>query len=270
MKKLFYNKFFLSNLFVGLIVLTSFLFYSYSSGITGTTRKNGTGCDCHGISPTTSVNVSITGPQTLSPGGKATYRLSISGGPLSRAGTNIAASSGTLTVLTGSGLKKVGDELTHTSPKTPVSGVVTFDFEYTAPNSPGTVTLYANGNSVNNNGSTSGDQWNYATNFVIQVTTTSVKPELSEIKNFELKQNFPNPFNPNTTISYSLNKDGFVTLQVFDLLGKEIAVLKNEFQKAGEYEVLFDASNYDLHSGTYFYKLTLDGFSDVRKFVYLK
>lgn len=270
MRKFFYNKYFLTHLFIGLIVFSSFFFFSYSSGIIGTTRKNGSGCDCHGDSPTTTVNVTISGPQLLSPGAKGTYRVSISGGPLLRAGTNIAASSGTLNIVTGSGLKKVGDELTHTSPKAPQGGVVTFDFEFTAPNMPGTVTLYANGNSVNYNGSTNGDQWNYATNFNIQIATTSVESNISTIKDFELKQNFPNPFNPSTIIPFSLNKSGLVNLKVYDLTGKEVAVILNEYKESGEYEINFDAANYNLNSGTYFYELSVNGSSAVRKFVYIK
>lgn len=132
MRRLLHNKFFNSNLVVYFIILSSLLFYAYSSGVTGKTRKNGNGCTCHGSSPTSSVEVSISGPNLLSPGQKATYRVSISGGPLVRAGVNIAASSGTLSPI-GSDLQKIGDELTHTSPKAPVGGVVTFDFEFTAP-----------------------------------------------------------------------------------------------------------------------------------------
>lgn len=70
---------------------------------------------------------------------------------------------------------------------------------------------------------------------------------------FELDQNYPNPFNPSTTIPYQLPVDGLVTLKVFDLLGREIATLVNEQQKAGYYRVTFDANR--LASGVYFYRL---------------
>jgi len=270
MKRLLQNKYFITNLFVIFVVLSSFLFYGYSSGITNKTRKNGSGCTCHGSSPTTSVNVTISGPNTLSIGSKGTYTLTISGGPLVRAGTNIAASNGTLSVIQGSGLQKIGDELTHTSPKAPSGGVVSFDFEFTAPNTTGQVTLYAAGNSVNFNGSSSGDQWNFAPNFVVNVTTTSVENENSIIKDFELYQNYPNPFNPTTKISYQLRKEGLVKLRLFNLFGEEITTLVDDFKKEGFYEIDFDASKFNLSSGTYFYKLESNGQSEIKKLVYIK
>lgn len=269
MKKFYQNKFFYSYLIVGLITLASFLFYGYSTGITNKTRKNGDGCNCHGSNPTTSVNVTISGPNTLSPGQKATYRVSISGGPLVRAGTNIAASAGELSPVQGSGLQNIGDELTHTSPKAPSGGVVTFDFEFTAPNIEGTITLYANGNSVNFNEDPNGDQWNYAANYQVLVQTTSVDNE-TPITNFVLYQNYPNPFNPNTTISYKLNKSGYTTLKIFNVFGEEITTLVNEFQSEGLYELEFDASKYNLSTGTYLYILKSGSEQSIKKFVYLK
>ncbi len=269
MKKILQNKFLISPLIVLLITLTSFLFYGYSTGITGKTRKNGDGCNCHGSNPTTSVNVTISGPNTLLPGQKATYRVSISGGPLVRAGTNIAASSGELSPVQGSGLQKIVDELTHTSPKAPSGGVVSFDFEFTAPNTQGNVTLYANGNSVNFNGTSNGDQWNYAANYQVLVQTTSVDDE-KPVTNFVLYQNYPNPFNPNTTISYKLNKSSFITLKIFNVFGEEITTLLNEFQSEGLYELEFDASKYNLSAGTYLYVLKSNSEQSIKKFVYLK
>ncbi|MGB9665233.1 MAG: choice-of-anchor V domain-containing protein [Ignavibacteria bacterium] len=270
MKRFLQNKYYLTNLFVSFVLLASFLFYGYSSGITQKTRKNGQGCNCHGSSPSTAVNVTISGPNSLTPGSKGIYRVSISGGPLVRAGTNIAASSGELSIVQGSGLQKIGDELTHTSPKAPSGGVVTFDFEFTAPNSTGQVTLYAIGNSVNFNGSTSGDQWNFANDFIINVGTTSVENEKFPVKEFELYQNYPNPFNPSTKISYKLNKDGFTKLTIINLFGEEVVKLVDEFQREGLYEIDFDADRLNFSSGTYFYKLESNGLSDIRKLVYLK
>lgn len=270
MKRFLQNKFYLTNLFVSFVLITSFLFYGYSTGITNKTRKNGQGCTCHGASPTSTVNVTISGPNTLAPGSKGTYRVSISGGPLVRAGTNIAASGGELSIVQGSGLQTIGDELTHTSPKAPSGGVVTFDFEFRAPNTTGQVTLYANGNSVNFNGSSSGDQWNFAPDFIVNVGTTSVENENLPIKIFVLHQNFPNPFNPSTTISYELKESGNVKLKVYNLFGEEIITLVDDFQKEGLHEIEFNASKFNLSSGTYFYKLENNGMSEIKKLVYLK
>ena len=85
---------------------------------------------------------------------------------------------------------------------------------------------------------------------------------------YELKQNYPNPFNPQTSIEYSLAKSGLVKLIVYDILGKEIAVLVNEVKQAGNYIVDFNASS--LPSGIYFYKITSSDFSCVNKMMLLK
>ncbi len=74
---------------------------------------------------------------------------------------------------------------------------------------------------------------------------------------FSLNQNYPNPFNPSTTIKYQLPSDGFVTLKVYDILGREITTLVNEYKQGGSYDVKFNAS--ELSSGIYFYKITANG-----------
>ena len=86
---------------------------------------------------------------------------------------------------------------------------------------------------------------------------------------FELFQNYPNPFNPTTKIKYQLNKSGFVNIKVFNILGKEIEVLINARQSAGEYGVSFDASNYP--GGVYFYSLYVDNkIINTRKMILIK
>ena len=147
------------------VIATVFLFYAYSSGITGRTLPNGEGCSCHDFNA--AVTATITGPATLEPSQTGVYKLTITGGPLDAAGCNIAASGGTL--IEGDGLQLIDGELTHTSPKTPVDGKVEFTFSYTAPAEIGDVTLNANGNSVNLSGGNDGDAWNYAPSFTINV-----------------------------------------------------------------------------------------------------
>jgi len=87
-------------------------------------------------------------------------------------------------------------------------------------------------------------------------------------KVFLLSQNYPNPFNPTTIVNYSIPKDGFVNLRVFDINGREVFVLVNQNQKAGTHEITFDAFN--LSSGIYFYKLEANGYSDIKKMIVLK
>jgi hypothetical protein len=85
---------------------------------------------------------------------------------------------------------------------------------------------------------------------------------------YSLSQNYPNPFNPSTIINYSIPVSGFVTLKVYDLLGREVATLVNGNAPAGNYSVDFYAGNFS--SGLYFYKLESGSFSDTKKSVISK
>jgi hypothetical protein len=85
---------------------------------------------------------------------------------------------------------------------------------------------------------------------------------------FALNQNYPNPFNPETTINFSLPSQSNVVLSIFDITGKEIAVLLNDNFSSGSYNVSFNAES--LSSGIYFYKLTADKFVQTRKMMLLK
>jgi len=85
---------------------------------------------------------------------------------------------------------------------------------------------------------------------------------------FSLQQNFPNPFNPGTRISYSIPASDFVTLKVYNALGSEVTTLVNEFQQSNNYSVIFNASN--LSSGIYFYVLQAGTYSDSKKMILIK
>ena len=85
---------------------------------------------------------------------------------------------------------------------------------------------------------------------------------------FDLKQNYPNPFNPVTIIEFQVLNTTPVSIKVFDLIGREIAVLVNEVKQAGDYQVSFDGGN--LASGVYFYKMIAGDFSSVKKMNLLK
>ncbi|MDI6766959.1 MAG: T9SS type A sorting domain-containing protein, partial [Bacteroidota bacterium] len=83
-----------------------------------------------------------------------------------------------------------------------------------------------------------------------------------------LWQNYPNPFNPSTTIRFELPTESFVTLKVYNLLGKEVATLVNEAKKMGRYEFQWDATGYP--SGLYFYRLTTNNFIQTKKLLLIK
>lgn len=90
------------------------------------------------------------------------------------------------------------------------------------------------------------------------------------IKDFALEQNYPNPFNPATKIKFSLPADEFVKIEVFDILGNQVATLINDFKQAGTYETDFNASEFNLTSGVYFYKMSAGKFISSRKFLLIK
>jgi len=88
------------------------------------------------------------------------------------------------------------------------------------------------------------------------------------IDSYELFTNYPNPFNPSTTIKYQLPEEGFVTLKIYDMLGQEVLTLVNELKNKGRYTSVFDASN--LSSGTYIYELKVNSFRKSQKMMLVK
>ncbi|MBI5402708.1 MAG: T9SS type A sorting domain-containing protein [Ignavibacteriae bacterium] len=101
------------------------------------------------------------------------------------------------------------------------------------------------------------------------VTITGGSTPVTQVPGeYNLGQNYPNPFNPVTKISYDIPKSGFVSLKVYDLLGREIAALVNEVKAPGSYIVELDASAFA--SGTYFYRLESGNFISTRKMVLIK
>ena len=87
-------------------------------------------------------------------------------------------------------------------------------------------------------------------------------------KEYVLEQNYPNPFNPATSIKFSIPKEGYVEMKLFDVTGREVAVLVSDPYKAGTYEIDFDASK--LSSGVYFYRITAGEFTDTKKMILVK
>ncbi len=96
----------------------------------------------------------------------------------------------------------------------------------------------------------------------------NVIDETSTPNSFYLSQNFPNPFNPSTTIIYSLPQTTNVSLKIFDVLGKEIVTLVNEEKPAGSYEIVFSLGK--IVSGPYFYQLKTDSFTETKHMLLIK
>ena len=109
----------------------------------------------------------------------------------------------------------------------------------------------------------------YLTIKYVQGPVAIIQDDFSIPASFSLSQNYPNPFNPTTIIQYSISSRQFVSLKVYDLLGREVATLVNEEKPAGNYEVEFDGT--DFPSGIYFYHLSIDNrYNETRKMVLLK
>ncbi len=104
--------------------------------------------------------------------------------------------------------------------------------------------------------------------FTMTAATGTGNNTLELPKTYSLAQNYPNPFNPVTKINFALPKQGFVSLKVYDVLGREVSTLVNEVKQAGSYSVDFDASY--LSSGVYFYRIESGNFSDIKRMILVK
>jgi len=118
-----------------------------------------------------------------------------------------------------------------------------------------------------------GNQNSYWDNFdvIIQDEIVGIEEVIQPtlIKNYSLSQNYPNPFNPSTKILYTIPNSDFVTLKIFDILGRDIQTLVNEFQKPGEYSVNFNAGK--MPSGIYFYQLQAgNDFKETKKMILIR
>ncbi|MDP1675905.1 MAG: T9SS type A sorting domain-containing protein [Bacteroidota bacterium] len=108
----------------------------------------------------------------------------------------------------------------------------------------------------------------FATGAVILTQPTRVKEETPIPERFSLLQNYPNPFNPTTNIRFTIPVSNGTSLKIYDLLGKEVAVLVNEKRDAGEYTIPFNAAH--LPSGIYFYQLRSGKFVETKKMILLR
>ena len=113
--------------------------------------------------------------------------------------------------------------------------------------------------------------WKYGlyhfSQLIFKQTAAAVEKK-EPVTTYYMSQNYPNPFNPATNISYQLAKGSYVTLKIYNLLGREVATLIDEYQPQGKYDIEFDAAN--LASGVYIYNMQAGSFSDTKKFIVMK
>ena len=269
-------------IFVAFLVSIYQNILAFKDGIVGLTKKdnNQNGCVCHTFEPNDSISVRITGPNTVRANDTAIFVLNIANGPAVAGGCDISTSLGNVyTSALDTMLRRAeafsgsGFELTHKEPKLFTGDTLKFYFQYVAPSTPNVIdTIFANGNSTNHDTTSDNDKWNYANNFLITVLPpVGINENISNVISFELKQNYPNPFNPETNISFNISRSSDISLQIFDVTGKAIAdLIDNKFYSTGNYSVTFNAGQYDLTSGVYFYKLSAGSGSELKKMILVK
>lgn len=118
-------------------------------------------------------------------------------------------------------------------------------------------------NTINKNGE-------IAHSYTVLPKTTSVEKDNNLPSETSLKQNFPNPFNPSTVIEYQIPAAGHVKLIVYDALGREVALLVDEYKQKGSYQSVFNAFQYLLSSGIYFYQLKTNNYIITKKAILMK
>ncbi len=121
--------------------------------------------------------------------------------------------------------------------------------------------------------------WNHTQNnktdiwigkYVYQPDLGAVENTIKPVNNFQLYQNYPNPFNPETVIKYDIPKSTWVTITIYDVLGREVKELVDEYKSAGSYEVKFNSSKNNFSSGVYFYMLQAGNYNATKKMLILK
>jgi hypothetical protein len=258
--------------------------FALPTGIVGTTLKPNSGpfqgCICHGLDAYSNVHVQLNTPLSIRSSDTVTMSLTIKGGPDSAGGCDISSNLGKLLPSPIDSALRIDTsstgnvELTHKQPKFKTGDSIKFYFRYIAPNTTSILfdTIYANGNSVDLDGSDENDNWNFAPNRSIIITPfVSVTEHNENTKSFSLSQNFPNPFNPVTSIKFNINKSQKVSLILYDINGRITAdLLSDRFYLSGEHIYYLNAEDLKLTSGVYFYKLISADFSEVKKMILIK
>ena len=147
---------------------------------------------------------------------------------------------------------------------------VSYDGEHSWPGG-----LSVSGVTVSDKFSASYLMWEFFKKYTISCNASAVGEEQVNRKSFWIEQNYPNPFNPETVIKYSLPEDSYVSLKVYDFLGREVVTMVDAYQNAGEYSNtlssrLLSSGSVSFTSGVYYYRIIAGGFSKSMKMIYLK
>ena len=266
--KILKNKLF-TTFFLLIFFIASIILYADPDGRTGRTLKtSSSGCGgCHGSSATTGVTVTVNGPDTVNTGQTVQYSLTINRSTQLGAGLDIAVRRGTLSPVSST-IHLASGELTHNANIPMTSGTVTVQFNYIAPATIGTDTIWATGLATNSNGGSSGDEWNWAPSKRVIVKLPTGIENISTSADFNLSQNYPNPFNPVTNIRLELSKPMDIKVRIYDNTGNEIEVLHDGKLNAGEHLFKWDAAKYP--SGVYYYKTEGKDFSTTKRMMLVK
>lgn len=139
------------------------------------------------------------------------------------------------------------------------------DFNNRTSSNPFTLTAPGPGNYTINAGYAGPLRWDSAS---VSISVTDIGDNSTNLVSYRLYDNYPNPFNPSTSIKYSLPEANFTTLKIFDALGNEVAVLVDELKSAGTYQVEFNAAT--LSSGIYYYTIQAGSFNETKKMILMK
>ena len=241
----------------------------------GCTELNGYGCVCHTVERDTLVKVWVEGPESLFVGQTGYYKMFMAGGPAEAGGYNVAGRFGEMLLVDSFSFQHplALNELTQafSLPFPTTEDTIYWAFGHTAIGSASEWdTIYSCGLSlVWDTIPDFRDRWNFGPKFPVKILSVTDGDESSnQPEEFVLYQNYPNPFNPTTKIGWQSTVSSRQSLKIYDLNGKEVEIIFDEYKPAGSYEVTFNAS--DLPSGIYFYKLESGSFTKTKKMILLK
>jgi len=265
--------------------LLAFLFLAFVSVIViasvdeinliGCTELNGQGCVCHTVERDYSVNVWVEGPESLYVGQTGIYKMFMAGGPAEGGGYNVAGRFGEMVLVDSFSFQHPlsMNELTQafSLPFPTPQDTIYWEFGYKVLDSSIlSDTIYSCGLSlVWDSIPDFHDRWNFGPKFPITIlAATNINDQSNQPDNFVLYQNYPNPFNPSTKISWQSSIGSQQSLKIYNVNGKEVGTILDDYKPAGSYEVRFNAEG--LPSGIYFYKLEAGDFSETKKMILLK